>query len=71
LFYYDATEVLPALKVEEHINGITTDESQEKKTVENYFETTYVPSIAKTFEVGDRSDGLRIVVGDDLVNKLA
>jgi hypothetical protein len=71
LFYYDATEVLPSLKVEEHIKGIISDESEEKKTVDNYFEKTYLPSIAKTFEVGDRSDGLRIVVGDDLVNKLA
>lgn len=36
-----------------------------------HFEEEYVPKVAKTTEVGHRSDGLRIVIGADLTEKLA
>lgn len=37
---------------------------------EDYFEKIYVPTIAKTMEVGHRSDGLRICIGADLLDKI-
>jgi hypothetical protein len=50
---------------------VKTDEKGEKTTVENFFEATYVPTIARTAEKGYRSDGLRAVIGQDLVDKFA
>jgi len=44
---------------------ISTEENK------NYFEEVYKPTIAKTTEYGHRSDGLRICLGADLVDKLA
>lgn len=61
-FYYDAIEVLPEFDATKHI------ETEENK---NYFEEVYVPTVAKTKEIGHRSDGLRICVGDGMVDKLA
>ena len=50
--------------------GESTEVNQEKAQG-NYFEETYKPTIIKTAERGDRSDGLRIVVGQDMIEKLA
>jgi hypothetical protein len=50
--------------------GESTEANQEKAQG-NYFEETYKPTIIKTAERGDRSDGLRIVVGQDMIEKLA
>jgi molybdopterin/thiamine biosynthesis adenylyltransferase len=61
-FYYDALEVLPEFNPAIHL------ESAEQA---NYFEEKYVKEIIKTGEINHRSDGLRIVLGDDMVNKLA
>lgn len=61
-FYYDAIEVLPEFDPTKHIS---TEENK------NYFEEVYVPTVAKTKEIGHRTDGLRICVGDDVVDKLA
>lgn len=61
-FYYDAMEVLPEFDALKHI------ETEENK---NYFEEVYVPTIAKTQELGHRSDGLRICLGDGMIDKLA
>jgi hypothetical protein len=40
--------VLPEFKVEEHVKGIKTDENGEKTIVENFFSSTYVPTMART-----------------------
>lgn len=50
--------------------GESTEVNQEKAQG-NHFEETYKPTIIKTAERGDRSDGLRIVVGQDMIEKLA
>jgi hypothetical protein len=46
-------------------------EANQENAQGNYFEETYKPTIIKTAERGDRSDGLRIVVGQDMIEKLA
>ena len=61
-FYYDAMEVLPEFDATKHI------ETEENK---NYFDEVYVPTLAKTKEVGHRSDGLRICLGDEMIDRLA
>lgn len=61
-FYYDAIEVLPEFDPVKHI------ETEENK---NFFEEVYVPTIAKTKEIGHRTDGLRICIGEQMVEKLA
>lgn len=74
LFYYDAIEVLPDFNVEKSIKGTDDkdkDDKDQKQASDNYFEEIYKPKIVKTAEKGDRSDGLRIVVGQDIINKLA
>lgn len=72
LFYYDAIEVLPDFNVEKSINGTDEkDDKDQKQASDNYFEEIYKPEIVKTAEKGDRSDGLRIVLGQDMVEKLA
>jgi len=43
----------------------------ENQTSESMFEQNYVQKIAKVAERGDRSDGLRVVVGQDVVDQLA
>ena len=63
LFYYDATEVLPDFDVGKHVSSIKLDGEDEKQTPESVFAATYVQQIARTAERGDRSDGLRVVVG--------
>jgi molybdopterin/thiamine biosynthesis adenylyltransferase len=68
LFYYDAVEVLPEFSVKEHIKVEGLGENQ---TPESVFEQDYVQKIAKAAERGDRSDGLRVVVGQDVVEQLA
>ena len=59
LFYYDAIEVLPEFDVEKHASK------------EGYFEETYLPKIVETAERGDRSDGLRVIVGQGMIEKIA
>lgn len=61
-FYYDASEVLPEFDPTKHV------ENEEHK---HYFDEVYVPTIAKTAEIGHRSDGLRICIGADVVDSLA
>jgi len=61
-FYYDAMEVLPDFDPVKHI------ETEENK---NYFDEVYVPTLAKTKEIGHRTDGLRICLGEALVDKIA
>lgn len=60
-FYYDASEVLPEFNLEKHV---------EPNGDKDYFEKEYIGKIAKTREIGHRSDGLRICIGEDLNNKL-
>ena len=67
VFYYDALEVLPEFDPKNHLQGLQEGEQK----VENYFEDVYVKQIAKTTEKDHRSDGLRIILGEDLVEKLA
>lgn len=55
-------EVLPDFDPTKHL------ENEEQKS---YFEEVYVPTIAKTKEIGHRTDGLRICIGEELVNQLA
>ena len=61
-FYYDAMEVLPEF---DPTKDISTEENKEQ------FEKVYLPTVAKTLEKGHRSDGLRICIGEDIVDKLA
>jgi len=58
VFYYDAIEIAPEFDPSKHI---ATGEQK------NFFDDVYLPTIAKTKETGNRSDGLRICIGDDLV----
>ena len=55
-------EVLPEFDPTKHI------ETEENK---NFFEEVYVPTITKTNEINHRSDGLRICLGDAMIDKLA
>lgn len=55
-FYYDALEVLPEF---DPAKDISTEENK------NQFAEVYLPTV-KTQEVGDRTDGLRICVGEAL-----
>jgi len=59
------------LKEPEKVEG---EESQikekEQEKSEKYFEDTYLPTIAKTALKNDRMDGLRIVVGQDIIELL-
>lgn len=55
-------EVLPEFDPVKHI------ETEENK---NYFEEVYVPTVAKTKEFMHRTDGLRICLGEDMIDKLA
>lgn len=56
-FYYDASEVLPDLNPEQHcVNSEAFD--------------SFLKSV-NTNEINHRSDGLRIVLGADMVDKLA
>jgi len=56
-FYYDASEVLPDLKPEQHCVNAEAFES-------------FLKSV-NTNEINHRSDGLRIVLGAEMVDKLA
>ena len=56
VFYYDAMEVLPDFNPDKHLQEDTFSEFL--KTI-------------KTEQVGDRTDGLRIVLGKDMVDKIA
>ena len=49
-------------------NFIKSENEEEKG---DYFYDTYVTEIAKTKEIGHRSDGLRLIVGQDIIDKLA
>jgi len=55
-------EVLPEFDPVKHI------ETEENK---NYFEEVYVTTVAKTKEKMHRTDGLRICLGEDMIDKLA
>lgn len=68
LFYYDATEVLPDFHPVTHIKALVPAEGE---TAESVFTKTYVATQAQTAPRGDRYDGLRIVVGHTVVEKLA
>jgi molybdopterin/thiamine biosynthesis adenylyltransferase len=61
VFYYDATEVLPEFSPEKYTN------TDDKNTAFD----DYLKNVAKTQEINHRSDGLRIVLGADLVDKLS
>lgn len=71
LFYYDATEVLPEFDVAKHIPAVKEDDKEAGTTPESVFAKCYVEEIAMTAPKGDRADGLRIVVGQKVVEKLA
>ncbi len=58
VFYYDALEVLPTFQPEIHLQG-----AEEEKNKDKFFEEKYLKETAKTKELGNRYDGLRIVVG--------
>ena len=65
LFYYDASEVLPEFKPSEHIPKEGTLEEKAKKFKEDF---------ADMFIFGgdpDRTEGLRVVVGKEVVEKLS
>jgi ubiquitin-activating enzyme E1 len=66
VFYYDAFEVLPDFDPKVHLIG---DETEIDK--ENFFENKYVKEIIKTRELTSRYDGLRIIVGQSVVDSLA
>lgn len=68
LFYYDATEVLPDFDPVKHIKALNPAQGD---TAQSVFAKTYVDSEAQTGLKGDRYDGLRIVVGQKIVDKLA
>jgi ubiquitin-activating enzyme E1 len=71
LFYYDAVEVLPEFRVKEEVLDLQkAAEAEKDATPEKLFEN-YVEKVAKTAERGDRADGLRIVLGHDMIEKLA
>jgi molybdopterin/thiamine biosynthesis adenylyltransferase len=55
-------EVLPEFDQTKHL------QTEENK---NFFDEVYVPTMAQTKEIGHRSDGLRLVLGAQLVDKLA
>jgi len=59
-FYYDASEVLPEFNPEKHC-----DSEQNKTAFEDYLKTINVK------EINHRTDGLRIVLGGEMVDKLA
>ena len=67
VFYYDALEVLPDF---DPTKDLLSNQSEEEKAGD-YFKDIYVTEIAKVKEIGHRSDGLRLIVGQDLVDKLA
>eukprot|EP00347_Sterkiella_histriomuscorum_P017580 403348792 len=69
VFYYDALEVLPTFDPKTDFTG--PEEIEQGGDNKNYFEDVYVKTIAKTQEIGHRSDGLRVIVGADLIEKLA
>lgn len=72
LFYYDSIEVLPEFDLKSHLTGPAKDDKdQALEPQPKYFEEIYLPKIAKTAPKNDRSDGLRIVVGQDVIDKLA
>jgi len=54
-------EVLPEFEPAKHLNGDS----------ENFFQDKYVKEIIKTQEINHRSDGLRIVVGQEMIDRLA
>lgn len=71
LFYYDAVEVLPEFRVKEEVLDLEkAAEADKGATVESLFKN-YAEKVAKTVERGDRSDGLRAVLGQDVVDRLA
>jgi len=55
-FYYDSSEVLPEFNFVKHV-----DVNGDK----DYFETEYIGKQVRTREIGHRSDGLRICLGED------
>ena len=71
LFYYDAVEVLPEFRVKEEVLDLEkAAEADKGATVESLFKN-YAEKVAKTVERGDRSDGLRAVLGQDVIDRLA
>lgn len=71
LFYYDAVEVLPEFRVKEEVSDLEkAAETDKEATAESLFKN-YVEKVAKTVEKGDRSDGLRVVLGQEMIEKLA
>jgi len=55
-FYYDSSELLPEFNFVKHV-----DVNGDK----DYFETEYIGKQVRTREIGHRSDGLRICLGED------
>jgi ubiquitin-activating enzyme E1-like protein 2 len=63
--------VLPEFRVKEEVLDLQkAAEAEKDATPEKLFEN-YVAKVAKTAERGDRADGLRIVLGHDMIEKLA
>lgn len=63
--------MLPEFEVVKHIESLKADEKDSEQTLEKLFAKEYVEQVAQTSFKGDRSDGLRIVVGQAVVEKLA
>jgi len=55
-FYYDSSEVLPEFNFAKHVD---VDGNKD------YFEHEYINKQVKTREIGHRSDGLRICLGEN------
>lgn len=63
--------MLPPFKVKEHVlDAVQAAKDDKEKTLESLF-ADYVKNTVKTAEKNDRNDGLRIVLGEDMIQKLA
>lgn len=71
LFYYDAAEVLPEFRVKEEVLDLQVAADAEKDATPESLFKNYVEKVARTAERGDRADGLRIVLGQEMIEKLA
>jgi molybdopterin/thiamine biosynthesis adenylyltransferase len=67
-FYYDAIEVLPEFEAKSFFKAV---EEEKRPEYEQWFNEKFVPTIINTNAQGHRSDGLRICLGSDLIDKLA
>lgn len=70
LFFYDATEMMPELKVVDDILPLL-EKHKNLEELEKAFHEAWISKNGNFLPLkNDRNDGLRIVVGDDLVDKL-